>query len=150
MNDHKLYSVIGGGYRNILRAALISRLYPFTSSDIVYANPLTVVSLSMQDALLADATDTVNISSLGIVSGELTTVEVSRTYQEYVYVSNLNIVSGELKEVVVSPANPTTDIVAVNPLQIVNGELRVVVVPVEPSIETVNVSSLNIISGSLT
>lgn len=149
MNDHKLYTVVGGGYRNILRAALISRLYPYVGSDIVTANPLTIVSASIQDAVVYEVTENLNISSLGILSGILATVQIPLDHQEFVTISSISVVNGDLREVVISPENATTETVNLSTLALISGELKNVVVPVESGIETINMSNLSIISGSL-
>lgn len=148
MNDHKLYSVIGGSFRTTLRAALISRLYPYVGSDIVTANPLTVVSASMQDAIVDEVIESVNVSSLGIISGSLDTFEFP-VNQLFVNISTLGIISGELSVVIVSPSTPTTDIVNISPLGIISGTLDVVTISADAPIEMVNISNLSIISGSL-
>lgn len=146
MSNYKLYSVISSGYRLNVRAALISNRYPLNTREITNISSLSVTSGEL--TLVPTYKDSFNMSALSVVSGDLRLFEFPIIREEAV-ISPLGISSGTLNAVITQPADQKQDIIISN-LSIASGNLQLVVVEVLNQTEqSINLSNLSLVSGTL-
>jgi hypothetical protein len=149
MNQRKLFPIVAGGYRTIIKKALISDRYPLNSSDSLSINPLVIVSGDLADVPTFD--EELYISPMNVVEGRLELFEFP-IYNEQISVSPLNVLSCALNTVVITaPTQTEPTSISLSQLSILSGVLNVVVVNIDNQTELpVSVSQLSVISGTLT
>lgn len=146
MSNYKLYSVISSNYRLNIRAALISNRYPLNTREVTHISSLSVISGELIE--VPTYLDSFNMSTLSIVSGDLRLFEFP-VITEDVIISSLGISSGTLNAVITQPADQKQDVV-ISSLSIASGNLQLVVVEVLNQIEqSINMSNLSLVSGTL-
>lgn len=147
MNQRKLFPIIAGGYRTIIRKALVSQMYPLDIKEDMFITPANIISGSLLDAVNQD--DTFSLGSFTIIEGTLDDLVFEYdNYSDSMSIGTSSVVSGTLESLVITHEQPA-EVMNIGACTVVSGSLVTVVVNMTAPDELMAISSANIISGTL-
>lgn len=148
MINQKFFTVLGGSSRTVVRAALLTEIYPINvAEDVVRVSNPVVLEGRIFGALIQE--EQFNMSTPAIISAAYKEVGViERTGLSGITISVPSIIAGSLQEIVKRVGIEESSLVVTLPL-VLSGSLDAIVIGLSESSDIISVSGASVLSGSL-
>lgn len=149
MINQKFFTVLGGSSRTVVRAALLTEIYPIN----IGGDTATVGSVSILEGRIFGAlnnTENFSMSVPAIIAGTMKEVGlVQRTGTSGLSISVPAIIAGSMVELV-KRVDIVEDTLVTSLPSVLSGNLQVIVINLSESSDTVSVTQASVLAGSLT
>lgn len=147
MDQRKLYTTVGQGFRTTVKRALVSGRYPSLTADRLTMGAPSIVEGRLFESL--NSVDELGVSAAQVVDGELEIVILpTPEIVDALSMGVPSVVSGTLRSATIELPNVVDNVTKSQP-SVVSGTLRVVVVNALSAPDNLTTSQASIISGTL-